>query len=70
MRFLQIVMSKGASSGPPDPNHIAKVRKAVDDDIASGILMATGALDKRATGAARVTSNGGAMAVEAPGQRR
>lgn len=29
MRFLQLVMSKSSSSGPPDPEHIAKVGKAI-----------------------------------------
>ena len=66
MRFLQIVTRSGGVSGPPDPSHLAKVKKAIDDDIASGKLIATGALGKRATAAARVTSEGGEITVEDP----
>jgi hypothetical protein len=66
MRFLQIVMSTGGRSGPPDPNHLAKVKKKIDDDTASGKLVATGALGKRATAAARVASKGGEITVEDP----
>jgi len=65
MRFLQLVMSK-TSSGPPDPEHMARVGNAIREAIASGSLLATGALGKRATSAARVTRTGGAVAVEDP----
>jgi len=69
MRILQIVMNIGAPPappGPPDPNHRAKVRRAIEDDIASGKLIATGALGKRATAAARITSKAGVLTVEEP----
>lgn len=66
MRFLQIVLSSGRPSGPRDPDHVARVRHAIADEIASGRLIATGALTKRATGAARVTSAGGEISVEDP----
>ena len=66
MRFLQITISKTARSGPPDPNHLALVRQRIADEIASGKLLATGALRKRATDAARVVREGGEVTVEDP----
>ena len=67
MRFLLIVMSGAApATGPRDPEHAAKVRKAVEEDIAGGRLVATGGLGKRATAAARVTGQGGVITVEDP----
>jgi hypothetical protein len=66
MRFLQIVMGAAPRSGPPDPEHMAKARKAIEEEIASGKLVATGGLGKRATAAARVTSKGGEVTVEDP----
>src|SRR5689334_3929483 len=66
MRFLQIVMMGPPRSGPPDPEHIAKVRKSIGEAIASGRLIATGGLGKRATSAARVTLKDGSFAVEDP----
>lgn len=65
MRFLQIV-STAKMSGAPDPSHLAKVRKSVADAIANGSLLATGALGKRATAAARITQAGGKITVEDP----
>jgi hypothetical protein len=35
MRFLQITMSKGSRSGPPDPNHGALVRQRIAAEIES-----------------------------------
>lgn len=66
MRILQLVMSTGGAPGPRDPNHAANVRKAIEDDIASGKLIATGGIGKRATAAARITSKGGVFTVEDP----
>ncbi len=66
MRFLLIVSNPGGVAGPRDPNHLAKVKQAIDDDIATGKLIATGAIGKRATAAARVTSRSGAITVEDP----
>lgn len=66
MRFLQITMSKGAPSGPPDPDHLALVRQRIAEEIASGKLIAIGALKQRATDAARVVRKGGAVTVEDP----
>ena len=64
MRFLQLVIAKASS--PPAPDHLTTVRKAIHEAIASGSLLATGALGKRATSAARVTRLGGEIAVEDP----
>jgi len=66
MRFLQITMSKGARSGPPDPNQGALIRQRVADEIASGKLLAIGALRQRATDAARVVRAGSEITVEDP----
>ena len=66
MRFLLIVMSSSGPPGPRDPEHLAKVRKAINDDIEAGRLIATGAFTKRATGAARVMGKGGTITVEDP----
>jgi hypothetical protein len=66
MRFLELVLSTAPRSGPPDPEHRAKVRKAIEAEIASGTLVATGGLTQRALGAARVSSKGGEVTVEDP----
>jgi len=66
MRFLQIISGTGSRSGPPDPKHMANVKKAIDDEIASGKVIAIGGIGKRATAAARVTSKGGVSRVEEP----
>lgn len=66
MRFLQITMSKSTRPGPPDPNHAALVRQRIADDIASGKLIAIGALRQRSTDAARVVSHDGEITVEDP----
>jgi hypothetical protein len=67
MRFLQIV-NKSNTSGPPSPEHMAKAGKAIRDGIASGAVLATGGLGKRATAAARITRHGGEVSVEDPPQ--
>jgi hypothetical protein len=66
MRFLQITMSKGGRSGPPTPEHLERVRRITLDEIASGKLIAKGALRQRATDAARISSHGGEITVEDP----
>jgi uncharacterized glyoxalase superfamily protein PhnB len=65
MRFLQIV-STANMSGPPDPSHMAKLRKVTGDAIANGSLLATGGIGKRATAAARVIQKDGKITVEDP----
>ena len=69
MRFLQIV-SSSTSSAPParDPEHMARMRQVIQQRIASGELLATGGLGKRATSAARVTRKDGEVSVEDPPQ--
>lgn len=66
MRFLQIVSSNTPSA--PDPEHRAKAGKAIREKIASGSLLATGGLGKRATSAARITRKDGEVSVEDPPQ--
>jgi PhnB protein len=65
MRFLQIITSANMS-GPPDPAHMARVNKSIGEAIASGALLATGAIGKRATSAARVIQKDGKITVEYP----
>lgn len=72
MRFLHIVTStsraeaQAAPAAPPDPAHRARVNGAIQEKIASGSLLATGAIGKRATSAARITRRSGEIAVEDP----
>jgi uncharacterized glyoxalase superfamily protein PhnB len=70
MRFLQIVSSNTPNTqrapGPPDPEHMARVRSAIREKVASGALLATGPLGKRATSAARVVKKDGQVTVEDP----
>ena len=67
MRFLLVVMSgPERPAGPRDPEHVAQMRKAIEEDIAAGRLIATGGLGKRATAAARVSGKDGVITVEDP----
>jgi PhnB protein len=67
MRFLQIVTSVGPRvPRAPDPAHMAKVGQSIRESIASGSLLATGPLGKRATSAARITRKDGEISVEDP----
>jgi uncharacterized glyoxalase superfamily protein PhnB len=65
-RFLQISTAGAPRSGPPDPEHMARVRKSIGEAIESGALVATGPIGKRATSAARITNKGGKIIVEDP----
>lgn len=66
MRFLLLTMSLGERSAPPGPEHRANIRKILDDELASGKLVAAGGFGKRATAAARVTARAGQMTIEDP----
>ncbi|MDP3739578.1 MAG: glyoxalase/bleomycin resistance/extradiol dioxygenase family protein [Hyphomonadaceae bacterium] len=66
MRFLQITTAGAPVSGPPDPEHMAKVRKAIGEAIESGRMLATGGIGKRATSAARIIRKDGNVTVEDP----
>lgn len=66
MRFLQLVMSTTKPAGPPSAEHIAKTRADIQERIASGVLLATGGLGRRATAAARITRKDGEVVVEDP----
>jgi hypothetical protein len=61
MRFLQIAVSK--EPGPLNPEHFAKVKQSIREAIASGSLLATGGIGKRATSAARITRKRGEVSV-------
>lgn len=65
-RFLQITTAGAPISGPPDPEHMAKVRKSISEAIAEGRLVATGPIGKRATSAARIVKKDGKVTVEDP----
>jgi len=65
MRFLQLVVA-GRSSGPRDAEHVAKMRRAIDQAVADGVLLATGGVGRRDTAAARITRKDGAITVEDP----
>lgn len=64
MRFL--TMLSGPMSGPPDPKHMADMKKNMDEAIQAGVMVATGPIGKRATSAARLTMTGGKITVEDP----
>jgi uncharacterized glyoxalase superfamily protein PhnB len=64
MRFLKIVSGKRVTA--PDPAQMARAGTSIRDAIASGSILATGGLGKRATSAARVTRAGGEVSVEDP----
>jgi uncharacterized glyoxalase superfamily protein PhnB len=64
MRFLQIVTAD--ARGTPTPEHMAKVSQAIGELIAAGKLIATGAIGKRATAAARIRQRGVDVTVEEP----
>ena len=66
MRFLLIVMKGPERPAPRTAEHAATTRKAIEEDIAAGRLLATGGLGKRATAAARVTGKDGVITVEDP----
>jgi PhnB protein len=68
MRFLQIYTPSMTQA--PDPAHMQKVGRMVDEGIADGSMIANGWLGKRATAAARITVTAGKHAVEDPPQDR
>lgn len=65
MRFLQIVIS-ASTGGRRDAAHMAKVNASIREAIASGALIATGGIGKRATAAARIVKKDGQTSVEDP----
>ena len=68
MRFITIFRSKAAPSGPPKPEHIAKMQEEIGKAIAAGAMVTTGGIGVRAQTGGRVTLDGGKIAVEAPPQ--
>ena len=65
MRFLQLITTQNLSA-PPAPEHVATMRKAIDEAISAGAMIATGALGKRTTSAARIIKRGSESSVEDP----
>ena len=67
MRFLRIMFAANPPGNPtPDPAKRAEAIKRITELIASGAVIATGGLGKRATSAARITNTGGRITVEDP----
>jgi hypothetical protein len=64
MHFL--MLAKSHNTSPPAPDRRQKVLQRIQEDIASGVLVARGALGKRATGAARISCEDGAISIEDP----
>jgi len=65
-RYLQLTTSAAAPSGPPSAEHIAAMRKSIEERAAKGAMLATGGIGKRATGGARVIRKGSQIIVEDP----
>jgi len=65
-RYLQITTASAPRGGPPDPKHIAQMRKIMEEAAAKGTLLATGGIGKRTTNAARVIRKDGKISVEDP----
>lgn len=63
MRFLNIIT--GANNAP-GAEHQAQMGKSIAEEVVAGRMIATGALGKRATAAARITRKGGRISVEDP----
>jgi PhnB protein len=67
MRFLRIMFAAApAANRTPDPAKRAETAKRIAEQIATGSIIATGGLGKRATSAARVTNTGGRITLEDP----
>jgi uncharacterized glyoxalase superfamily protein PhnB len=62
---LYTVDPAAMAKGPPAPEHMAAVMKKTNEALASGKVLVTGALGKRAAVAARVTLKDGKYTVEA-----
>jgi PhnB protein len=68
MRFLQIVTAirTDVPRPAPSPEQRVRTRDAIQEQIASGALLATGGLGKRATSAARIVYKAGQFTIEDP----
>jgi hypothetical protein len=63
MQFLTLYTPAVAPQGPPDPEHMAKMGRLMEEMLEAGVLVATGGIKSRATGM-KVTSRRGAITVE------
>jgi hypothetical protein len=63
MQFLTLYTPAVAPNGPPDPEHMAKMGKLMEDMARAGVLVATGGIMSRNTGM-KVTRRNGAFTVE------
>jgi hypothetical protein len=58
MQFLSLYTPAVPSSGPPSPEHMARMGKLMDDMIKQGVLVTTGGILSRQTGMKIVRQNG------------
>lgn len=64
-RYLALFTPATPMSAPPDPAHMAKMGKYMEESMKSGKLVATGALKKREVDGFVVRAEGGKFSVDA-----
>ncbi len=63
MQFLTLYTPTAPNSGPPNPEHMAKMGRLMEEMTKTGVLVTTGAILSRKTGV-KVTRSNGAYAVQ------
>jgi hypothetical protein len=63
MQFLTLYTPAQAPQGPPDPEHMARMGKYMQEMLAAGVLVTTGGIKSRATGM-KVSCSKGKFVVE------
>jgi len=63
MQFLSLYTPAVPPKGPPDPEHMARMMKLIEEMTRSGALVATGGIMSRNT-AMKITGQNGRFAVE------
>lgn len=63
MQFLTLYTPAVPSSGPPDPQHMARMGKLMEEMMKAGVLVTTGGILSRQTGM-KVTRRNGEVTVE------
>ena len=63
MQFLSLYTPAVPSSGPPDPQHMARMGKLMEEMMKAGVLVTTGGILSRQTGM-KVTRRNGEVSVE------
>jgi hypothetical protein len=63
MQFLSLYTPALPSSGPPDPEHMKKMGRLMEDMFKAGVLVATGGILSRNTGM-KIVRKRGAITVE------